>query len=390
MKIAILTQPIYINYGGILQAYAVQKVLKDMGHDVVTLDIPWTSSTRLTLFSQLYLFFATIFYYALGRIKSKDIFLPFNTKKRNAELINNSMRSFICKYIDLSCPIYTEEQLKDYILKNNIDACIVGSDQVWRPRYSPNIGWFFLNFISNNDKIKKIALSASFGTEEWEYNEEQTKMAIESIKKFDAISVREASGVLLCKEKLGVDAIHIVDPTMMLSCCDYSLLIRSDILCDKIVRSHAIFAYILDLDNTKREIIDKYSQQLHRPVSRITTEVKLSPYTSKSKAKKLYPPSVSCWLNNFEKSDFVITDSFHGTVFSILYHRPFVVVRNQHRGLVRIESLLDTFGLQHRLISSSDVFSDDWLMNGINWNKVDKILSTCRAKFQSFLKNNLS
>lgn len=109
----------------------------------------------------------------------------------------------------------------DLTQKYGLDAYVVGSDQVWRPAFNlgPRLGNMFLDFAG--DDVKKISYAASFGCKEWEYTEEQERMCGKLAKRFDAISVREASGVDLCKEHFGVDATLVLDPTLLLNKEDY-------------------------------------------------------------------------------------------------------------------------------------------------------------------------
>lgn len=390
MKIAILTQPLQINYGGILQAFAVQKILKNMGHEVVTLDIPWKDTgNRVSLYIRLRLFIATLLLFLLNRLKAKDIVWPYNTRKRNRDLINHAMRPFINHVINLSPVIDTEDTLKDYMKEQNFSVCVVGSDQVWRPMYSPNIGWYFLNFLPEDVNIKRIAFSASFGTSDWEFSKEQTKGLKPFAKKFDAISVRETSGVYLCKKYLEVPAIQVVDPCMMLTCNDYAELMNLD-KHNTFSMKGVMFSYVLDETKEKQTIVNCISEILKLSVQILKVEnYKYGPYASRKEVLKYMPAPVSQWLRGFQESEFVVTDSFHGTVFSILHHRPFVVVANKARGLARIETLLNTFDLKERLIETTANCSREWLLSGIQWNKVDTVLQERREFFKNFIDNAL-
>ena len=97
----------------------------------------------------------------------------------------------------------------------HFDAFVVGSDQVWRPRYNAYIPNLFLDF-TEGMSVKRIAYAASFGTDQWEFSAEQTTISSFLAKKFDIVSVREASGIQLCKQNLGVDAIQVLDPSLLL------------------------------------------------------------------------------------------------------------------------------------------------------------------------------
>ncbi|WP_458409770.1 polysaccharide pyruvyl transferase family protein [Bacteroides congonensis] len=390
MKIAILTQPLYTNYGGILQAYAVQKILRNMGHEVVTLDIPYQNvKYKCSLYTHIRLFFTTLLLFLLNRLKAQDIVWPYNTRKRNRKLISHSMHPFIKRIIRLSPTLESESAIKYYIKEQNFDAYFVGSDQVWRLMYSPNISWYFLSFLPEDTKVKRIALSASFGISDWEYSKEQTDYLKPFAKRFDAISVREISGVDLCQKYLGVQAIQVIDPTMMLTHSDYVQLVDMDVQNTQSMRG-GIFSYVLDESVENQMFLNYISKELELPVMNLEIEKhKYGPYASKKKAMQYAPKSVSQWLRGFQETELVVTDSFHGTVFSILHHRPFVVVGNKTRGLARIETLLSIFDLEDRLIETATNCSKEWLLNGIQWEKVNIILEEKREIFKSFIDNAL-
>ena len=131
----------------------------------------------------------------------------------------NKPKSFIDKYlhvIDVNVPI-TENSINDY----NFDGYIVGSDQVWRPRYcKKTLMNNFLDF-TNGINVKRLSYAASFGVDSWEFTKDETTKCAELIKTFNAISVREASAVDLCKQYLGVESKQVLDPTLLLSSEDY-------------------------------------------------------------------------------------------------------------------------------------------------------------------------
>src|SRR5690554_1564864 len=169
MKIGILTQPLHYNYGGLIQAYALQKVLKDMGHEVYTVDLPF----RKTFYKKLRRMGSRLFHkYLLGK---KELHV-FNNQPKNKEqkVIEQHTRKFINENITLTEHISLVEKI-NRLKKYKFNAYIVGSDQVWRPMYSPGLSTFFLDFTKNGNNIKRIAYAASFGTDKWEMNTTQTK-----------------------------------------------------------------------------------------------------------------------------------------------------------------------------------------------------------------------
>lgn len=186
MRICILTQPLHTNYGGLLQAYALQAILKQMGHEVWTEDRKWKRPLIVNV-KQL-----------IARlIKYKGLYYPTD---RQEQYMAQKTIPFIRKYITTTEPISsnTKKELRKY----HFDAYLVGSDQVWRPIYSYCLSNYFLDF-TIGQHVKRIAYAASFGTSKWEFTEGQTTRCAALAKQFDAISVREDSGVVLCKKILG-------------------------------------------------------------------------------------------------------------------------------------------------------------------------------------------
>lgn len=369
MKICILTQPLETNYGGLLQAYALQTVLKRLGHDV------WTEDRRpnkMSLIKKIILKLKQFIGPAIG------IYYP--TQKQLTE-IRQYTDEFIKNNIRTTEPIYSN--LKPEFGKYHFDAYIVGSDQVWRPRYSPSLTNYFLDF-AENQNVKRVAYAASFGTDQWEFTDSQTKICMLLAKKFDAISVREESGVRLCRDYLGVEAKQVLDPTLLLDKDDYLKLCKT--VSDE--ASQEIFYYFLDETNLKLEILNKYSEVLQMSVFTVMPKRRLVHKDSKYLKKHINDfifPGVDKWLEAFQRAKYVVTDSFHGCVFSIIFRKDFAVIMNEKRGNARFSSLLRLFNLENRLINNNI----DIILQPIDWNSVNERLSELRKISLSFLKNQL-
>src|SRR5690606_22144408 len=209
------------------------------------------------------------------------------------------------------------------------NAVIVGSDQTWRPKYSPDIYNFYLDFLENNNEIKKLAYASSFGTAAWEYTEEQTQRVSELAKQFHAISVSEAGGVDLCREKLGIEAVHLLDPTLLLTAEDYSELINQP------KTNKELFTYVLDESKEKQDFIQFIGKELK--LKQHTNQAQKFDAKVKRPLEELIMPPLEGWLQGFRDAEFVITDSFHGTVFSIINKKPFITLVNVKRGASRFE-----------------------------------------------------
>ena len=371
MKIGILTLPLHTNYGGILQAYALQTVLERMGHEVFIIE-----KKQLPLSLPLYKM-----PYSYGKRIAKNIlghkFPIFYEQECNRErpIIRQHTDRFIRKYIHL-------KQYKNFsdIKESEYDAIVVGSDQVWRPKYfgSNQIEQAYLKF-TKDWNIKRIAYAASFGTDEWEYTPEQTEECKKLIQEFDAVSVREDSGVDLCKKHFNINALHVLDPTMLLDKEDYIKLFTNA----NVPKSKGnLLYYILDTTKEKKLLIEQ-----------IANEKKLIPFNVKAQSNNInspiserIQPSVEQWLRGFYDAEFVVTDSFHACVFSILFNKPFIAFGNENRGISRFQSLLTSFRLNDNLLI--DRFKSKSLKQIISKNKdVNFILNKNKERANTLFAN---
>lgn len=349
MKINIITQPLFCNYGGILQNYALQEVLRRMDHEVLTVNVPpreiashpgWKDYAHAVI--------------NLGKRIRGQYNCPFlnpHTFAKKERELSEPQREFVRKHInkvDCKSP-FTKETVSDH----PADLWIVGSDQVWRPWCSPNIENYFFDFL--NDTTPRIAYAASFGTDRWEISEEQTPRIRELASRFKAISVREASGVGLCNEYLGIEARHVLDPTMLLTAEDYLALTSEN----DYPQGRYIATYILDQNPAKKKLVMEESRALGLPIVPV------------GQMHRDCFDSVESWLAIIAHADRVITDSFHGTVFSIIFGTPVKILDNSIRGNARLESLTSMLSLKfgrdgyislnQRILSKLDVLKIETL-----------------------------
>lgn len=377
MKIGILTQPLLENYGGLLQCYALQTILKRLGHEAWVVQ---RTSGELQGFTKKVLFscikqFDKIF---LGGKLVKRL-RPNTYAKRNTSY-------FVLNYINPKTKlITTTETLKKCNVEQNFEAYIVGSDQVWRPVYSPCINNYFLDFLSPQDRTKRIAYAASFGVDEWEFSEEETSVCKDLIKLFDGVSVREDSATALCEKYLGRnDALHVLDPTMLLEKEDYIRIVEKE----KEPKSPGnLFCYILDESSEKNQVVESIASQIDAVPFTQMPKCKLTDENLKDRLDDCVYPSVTAWLRAFMDADMVVTDSFHGCVFSIIFNKPFWVIGNHSRGMARFESLLSMFGLEERLIKRTSMSVE--FTSPIDWARVNAIKKDWQEKSYNFLKINL-
>lgn len=357
MKINIITQPLYCNYGGILQNYALQETLRSLGHSPLTINTPKKKPTGHVIWKDYIKTIINLYKKCRGDYELPYL-SPYQCSLKEYDL-SLPQRQFIEKYINKVdvIPPFSETVCKDY----PADAWIVGSDQVWRPWCSPYIENCFFDFV--NDNAIKIAYAASFGTDNWEISPDMTDKITDLAHEFKAISVRESSGVDLCRRYLGVHAEHLLDPTMLLDTDKYlGLTSENDYPHEKYIAT-----YILDPNKGKLKNIKSVSDSLNLPVHPIGVM-----------HKEKYD-SVESWIATIANSEYVITDSFHGTVFSIIFNRPVKILNNDMRGNARLESLLHSLELKN--IKDGFLFTD---------TDVQEKLIKLKEKSLNFITNSLS
>lgn len=376
MKIGILTQPLHNNYGGLLQNFALQTVLKGLGHEVHTINIKGRETAKFRRYT-------SILKRTAQRLLGQEVRVRTWPTAKESAIISQHTREFMQKNI-ITTELYSSKVDEKLLDNYMFEAYLVGSDQVWRPKYSPQLPTYFLDFLENNPDVIKIAYAASFGVDDWEFTNKQTKEFSKLLKQFNAVSVREDSAVELCKNYFGVEATQLLDPTMLLGSDVYTSLVVKE----KIEKSPGnLFTYILDKSDEKIQIIDNIAFKYGFQSFSVMPEKSFFEPGRKDIHDCVYPPPEK-WIRGFIDAEFVVTDSFHGTVFSILFNKPFISIANKGRGLTRFTSLLKLFQLEDRLIFSSDDLILD-VLKEIDWGKINTILIQEKEKSMNFIKTNL-
>ncbi|MGL6065675.1 MAG: polysaccharide pyruvyl transferase family protein [Cetobacterium sp.] len=337
------------NFGASLQTYAVSKLIEKFNKDTKLID--YTKDKLM--------FKEKIRFYLDGKG-----FIDFNKK-----------------FLKTTKKCETFEDLKS--LNKEFDKFIVGSDQVWRAKYTqPNTSKYYFDFVDDNKT--KIAYAASFGVDYWEGGKELTEKIKPLAQRFHYVSVREESGIKICKDNFGVDAVCVLDPTMMIDKKDYQPIL--DDWKDESHKKKKYIAHML-LDDTLelREESNNIAEYLKSEINYI-----------KGKDRKIlgktitFYNKVSQWLTYLKDSELVITDSFHCTVFSLIFNKKFVVVANTERGAARLENLLGIVGLRERFFTDiKDVLKSGVLDKTIDYVEVEKKLAVHREYSMNFLKRAL-
>lgn len=381
MKIGILTQPLHSNYGGLLQNYALQQTLVRAGHEVETIDWGGGSGLHETLYRIKIRVLHTLF-------PNKYPQLKYRPNKKERAIIQRNTHHFINTYINHTEAMHSYEEFVKQASKGKYDAYVVGSDQCWRPCYNAFLSSMFLDFVQDK-QVKRIAYAASFGTDKWEFTPQQTAVCALLAKKFDMVSVREDSGVKLCKEHLGIDAVHVLDPTMLLTKEDYIQLIEKG----KEPKSDGtLFNYILDPDAKKSVFIQKVAKAKGLKAFQVLPKCQAEIRTKEDVKKRIEDcvfPGVTTWLRAFMDTEMTIVDSFHGMVFSIIFNKPFWAIGNVSRGMSRFTSLLKMFHLEDRLLDADNLDDVDF-SKPIDWTMVNGILEEKRRECKNLLLTNLN
>ena len=331
-RIILYTLSLNNNYGGILQNYALQKTLQSMDCSVVT------------IFSEFK--HPPLWRYCLSWLKTICLF--FTKKRRKFARINRrKILPFFSSFVaeNINTDRRTHLNLKKLDRLNLVDVLIVGSDQVWRPLYNYRIENMYLKF-AEGLPIKRIAYAASFGVDNWEYTPKQTRECSRLAKKFDAISVREESGIKLCKEHLGVGATWVLDPTLLLTKEDYLPICEEIPICNE----KYLAAYVLDENEETTATYEKEAA---------ARELVVKKFYADSKSTLTVPE----WLAMFRDASYIVTDSFHGTVFSIIFRKEFKCLYNKSRGSARFNSLLKLY--ESGRLDKMREFSLNWLKNAL-------------------------
>lgn len=354
MKIGILTLPFNNNYGGLLQSYALQTFLKECGHDV------WLIKRVVNK--------PTLTGKAKNLIK-KILFLE-------PAVIDFFMKDFENQYMQKT-EIIDRPNKYGLLYKYNFDAYIVGSDQVWRFRFAQDRKKeYFFDFISYKN-VNKISFAASFGIDTWDADEILTSEISKLIHNFSAVSVREKSGINLCEKYLKYkEAVHLFDPTLLHSAGFYRQLYTGK----ETDNSGKIGVYLLDVSEQKKDIVANFEKKIGK------CSLLIGKY---SKGKKVCYPTVQQWLKDFDTADYIITDSFHGMVFSIIYQKSFCVIGNTFRGVERFTSLLEDLNLQNRLLNLEKCCDYYSFLAEIDYVSVNNVINKNRQRSLDFITKSL-
>lgn len=393
MKIGIITLwESSDNYGQQLQCWALQEVLRELGQDpfLIRYNTALKPSLSNRIKSKLNSIIKIISIYQLirkiyERKKNKNkLRWQSEYKKKNNY---RDFAGFKKQYLTISPEIYEDVEA----LRSNppqAEIYIAGSDQIWSyPLSYEESKAYFLDFGSEN--IKRIAYAASFSLTE--YPENLKPVLRHLLKRFDAVSVREDTGVSIC-ESVGIKAELVVDPTMLLGINDYKMLIQQNQL--KEDDSNYIYVYHLNIEN-KEEI---HWEEVKKLALNNTLSLRVTTSSGQLIGRELLDgvdyeySTIPQWLSNISNAKFVVTTSFHGVVFCLIFHINFIwfpLMGKRSNGNCRVIDLLKSINLSNHIFSEINTLEKVYTLP-IDWDVVDIKLNSLRGLSLSFLQKALN
>ncbi|MCD8237984.1 MAG: polysaccharide pyruvyl transferase family protein [Clostridiales bacterium] len=386
-KTAIVSCYFQRNYGSMLQAYATQMALDKLGYDNETINISGFNSEIKK---------AKMLYFAKASITSDILFSKFGAAKtvlmrkflKNDYSINSRIRSerfdaFGKKYFRLS-PVYNSKAELGSKCKENYSAVLVGSDQLWLPG---NIAadYYTLNFVP--PEVNTIAYATSFGQSTLPRDFE--KKAQVFLKKIKHIGVREESGQKLVKKLAGRDVPVVCDPTLLFTGEEWLAVQKKE----PVIEGKYILCYFLGNNPPHREFAKRLREHTG---CKIVSLVHLDEYVKSDEEyadETPYDIDPADFLNLIRNAEYVCTDSFHCSVFSILYNVPFFTFRRYERKTKsstnsRLDTLFNMVGINGRIMNGSEDI-EKCLEMKIDFEAVHKRLEKVREESYSYLTNAL-
>lgn len=358
MKVGIITFHNAINYGAVLQTYATQTIVQEYGHDVEVIDYHNKKIDRL---------------YSLGIrnfIKKRCYLMPISWL-RNYFFYKRkkSFKVFLREQLNISSERYYQGK-KNYIGK--YDIILIGSDQLWNKKITGGLDNVYWGEFETSPKMKKIAWSICMNNDN--LTQEDIKYIIEHLNLFTAISVREKSLQKFLYSITCNKYIQTLDPTLMLQREQW------ENLCQPVSEHNYIAVYAVQDEEATISFAREVAKQLNKKILIIRS--KANYYWTKENKEYCGPRE---FLSYIRYADFVVTTSFHGTVFSLVFQKQFVCPK--FRSNTRIESLLNTLDVKHRVIEAG---IEVRTLPAIDYSEVSNRLLIARQNTKQFIKQFLA
>ncbi len=374
------------NYGSMLQAYATKKVLDNNGilNETINIEknLDFKKGKRKYYKSQLLNF--KFIKAKFGMIKLKIDKKINKELEKDITIRNNKYREFKKEFnLSMACTSYKD--LKELAKKKYTDV-IVGSDQLWLP-VNVVADYYTLNWVPND--INKISYATSFGFSSLP-NKYYKKYEI-FLKRINHLSVREQSGVKIIKDVTGLDAELVADPTILLTKEEW----EKEATKEKIFDEKYILCYFLGNNIEHRKFAERLKETTGCKIVSLNHADEYVKYSDKFCDYAPYDIGPREWINLIKNAEYVCTDSFHGTVFSILFNKIFFDFRrHSNKSKVstnsRIDSLLNVAGINVNRILTGRENIEDVLKYEIDYEKVNQNMNMFREKSKKWLLDSIT
>lgn len=369
------------NYGGMLQAFATTKIIEKYGIEYELIRYEKKKNLTFIIKSIPRIFNSILVNDKYEKYQKK---LSFKNHPEFAEKDKTRMKAFdefrTKNFKNLSEIYVGYDNLKQGAKKYT--AVLTGSDQLWSPAGLPT-NFYNLNFVA--DDIRKISYSSSFGVKYIPFY--QKRRTANFLKRLDFISMRENSGQAIVKELTGKDVPVVLDPVFMLDKTEWEQLI----IPKKLYKEKYIFAYFLGNNREHRLAVKELAE---RTKLKIVALRHLDQYVEDDETFGDYAPynvGPDDFLNLLRDAEYVCTDSFHGSVFSIIHKKKFIVFnrydnKSKHSKNSRIDTLCKNFGLEHCRYNGN---IEEHIGNRIDYEKVDKKYDELKKMSKKYLDKAL-
>lgn len=327
---------------------------------------------------------STLTYYALMEYVSSlgltvyMITSPFH-RKENAS-------KFISEHGYRMTPTYSFEEFNNH--NKNINTFLIGSDQIWFYHYYKEWGHsLFLDFVS--DEKKKIAYATSFAHSDPQIPDDEIPKLKKLLDRFDGISVRENEGVRFLREKIGIDSIQNIDPVFLCKDEDWNRISNE---AERKMTGKFLFAYILDPTEDKINALKYVSEQLNLPI--VSVADKQHNTAEKIQLLRdcgvLINASISELIYHFKNAAFIVTNSYQGTCFSLIFRKSFITMNHKNGGASRFETLDELFGIGSRFVNDpASVIENKELLTPVDYSEIVPKIEQAANKGKAWLSSQL-
>lgn len=359
--IAILTWITYENYGTYLQAYALQHLIKKLGYNNKIID-----DRRFT-----YLHYLPQTYMQWLKLLISQRRAAFHLWLKHRPFSNFAKRFLKIDY----------SWRDEWELNSRYDTYVCGSDQIWSPLLPDHHDGFYFGSFASKDK-RLIAYAPSLGSQS--ASQSYVDMTTSWLQKFKCLSTREESGSKIIRQVVGHDnVITVLDPTLLLTKSDWECICRP-----KVIKNGYLLAYFLTYNEKYIQGAKSIADKLGCKFYIVNTEQIPSGVSCDKLVRHIGPEEFVTYIRDAE---YVVTDSFHGSIFSIIFHKRFITLKrfsenDKNNQNSRIENLFEKLGLSEKF---RNTLNENILLDVLDWNDVELRLDTLRNDSHSYLETAL-